>query len=174
MTRSSLITFLAGLATLPLAAAALAGCGGGGGSASASPAHPKTASGHTATVGIANSGLGKILVNAQGRTLYLFQKDRGARSACSGACARNWPPLHATGKPATGSGADASLLGTTMRSDGTSQVSYNGHPLYLFSGDSNAGDTSGEGLNAFGGSWYALSAAGNQVVRTPSSSGGGY
>jgi predicted lipoprotein with Yx(FWY)xxD motif len=172
MTRTRAITFLASLAALPLAAVALAGCGGSGGSASASP--PKTASGGSATVGVANSGLGKILVNSQGRTLYLFQKDVGTKSSCFGACATNWPPLRSNGKATAGSGADASLLGTTMRSDGKPQVTYNGHPLYLFKGDSKAGDTSGEGINAFGGSWYALSAAGDQVSGTPSSSGGGY
>jgi predicted lipoprotein with Yx(FWY)xxD motif len=175
MTRSRSITFLLSLAALPLAAVALAGCGGSGSSsASASPASPKTTSGHSATVGVANSGLGKILVNSQGRTLYMFQKDTGTKSACSGACAQNWPPLRASGKATAGSGADASLLGTTTRSDGKPQVTYNGHPVYLFSGDSKAGDTNGEGVNAFGGSWYALSAAGNQVSGTPSSSGGGY
>jgi predicted lipoprotein with Yx(FWY)xxD motif len=174
MTRSRSITFLASLAALPLAAVALAGCGSSGSSASASPAPPKTASGGSATVGVANSGLGKILVNSQSRTLYLFQKDTGTKSTCYGACVQNWPPLRAAGKATAGSGADASLLGTTMRSDGKPQVTYNGHPLYLFSGDSKAGDTSGEGINAFGGSWYALSAAGDQVSGTPSSSGGGY
>jgi predicted lipoprotein with Yx(FWY)xxD motif len=173
MTRSRSITFLLSLGALPLAAVALAGCGGSGGSANASPAPPKTASGGSATVGVANSGLGTILVNSQGRTLYLFQKDVGTKSSCSGACARNWPPLRSTGKATAGSGADASLLGTTMRSDGKPQVTYNGHPLYLFSGDSKAGDTSGEGISAFGGSWYALSAAGNQVSGTSSNSGGG-
>ena len=169
MTRSRSITFLASLAALPLAAVALAGCGGGGGSAgAASPAPLKT------TVGVANTGLGKILVNSQGRTLYLFKKDVGTKSACYGACAQNWPPLHSSGKPTAGSGADASLLGTTMRSDGKPQVTYNGHPVYLFKNDSQAGDTTGEGINAFGGSWYALSASGNQVSATPANSGGGY
>jgi predicted lipoprotein with Yx(FWY)xxD motif len=173
MTRSRSITFLLSLAALPLAAVALAGCGNSG-SSGASAASPKTTSGRSPTVGVANSGLGKILVNSQGRTLYVFQKDTGTKSACYGACAQNGPPLRATGKPTAGSGADASLLGTAMRSDGKPQVTYNGHPLYLFSGDSKAGDTSGEGTNAFGGSWYALSAAGNQVSGTSSSSGGGY
>jgi predicted lipoprotein with Yx(FWY)xxD motif len=174
MIRPRFITFVATLAALPLAALALSGCGGGGGSANASPPAPRTSSGRPATVGVANTGLGKILVNSKGRTLYLFQKDSGTTSACEGACATNWPPLRSTGAPTVGSGADASLLGTAMRSGGKPQVTYNGHPLYLFSGDSSPGDTNGEGISAFGGSWYALSPTGNQVSGTPSSSGGGY
>jgi len=173
MTRRRPIAFLATLAALPLAVVALAGCGGGS-KASApptTPASPTTANGAPATVGVANVGLGKILVNSHGRTLYLFQKDSGTTSACSGACAVNWPPLRANGKPTLGSGADSSLVGTTMRSDGKPQVTYNGHPLYLFSGDAKAGDTNGEGVNAFGGLWYAVSPAGNQVVAAAPSTG---
>jgi predicted lipoprotein with Yx(FWY)xxD motif len=170
MTRSTSLTSLAGLAALPLVALAFAGCGGGGQSASAAP--PTTDNGRPATIGIANGDLGKILVNAQGRTLYLFQKDSGQQSACTGACAVNWPPLRANGKPTEGSGASAALVGTISRSDGKPQITYNGHPLYLFAGDQKAGDTKGEGLNAFGGSWFALDSAGNQVSGGGSSSGG--
>ena len=165
-------TFPAGGALLLLAALAVAGCGGGGNS-NASSGAPKTASGAAATVGVSNEGLGNILVNSKGRTLYLFTRDSGTMSECSGACAVNWPPLRATGKPTIGSGADASLISTTSRSGGGKQVTYNGHPLYLFKGDSGAGDTNGQGLNAFGGSWYALSPAGDQVSGASSSSGGG-
>jgi predicted lipoprotein with Yx(FWY)xxD motif len=109
MIRPRFITFVATLAALPLAALALSGCGGGGGSANASPPAPRTSSGRPATVGVANTGLGKILVNSKGRTLYLFQKDSGTTSACEGACATNWPPLRSTGAPTVGSGADASF-----------------------------------------------------------------
>ena len=111
MTRSRSITFLTSLAAIPLAALALAACGGS--NSSASP--PTTANGGAATLGVANTGLGDVLVNSQGRTLYLFQKDSGTQSTCSGACASNWPPLRANGKPTEGSGADASMVGTTMR-----------------------------------------------------------
>ena len=165
-------TFPAGGALLLLAALAVAGCGGGG-SSNASSGPPKTASGAAATVGVSNEGLGNILVNSKGRTLYLFTRDSGTMSECSGACAVNWPPLKATGKPTIGTGANASLTSTTSRPGGTKQVTYNGHPLYLFKGDSNPGDTNGQGLNAFGGNWYALSAAGNKITKQPSSSGGG-
>jgi predicted lipoprotein with Yx(FWY)xxD motif len=170
MTRSRTLSVLAAGAALTLVAVAVAGCGGSG-----SAAAPTTANGRSATIGISNTGLGKVLVNSQGRTLYLFQKDVGTKSECFGACAQNWPPLRAKGKPTLGNGANPSLVSTTMRSDGKPQVTYNGHPLYLFSGDSRPGDTNGEGVNAFGGSWYALSSAGNQVVaQTPNSGGGGY
>jgi predicted lipoprotein with Yx(FWY)xxD motif len=151
---------------------ALAGCGGSGSKASTTPTPPRTASGAPATVGVANVSLGKILVNSKGRTLYLFKQDSGTTSTCTGACAANWPPLRATGTPKLGSGAKASLVATATRSDGKTQVTYNGHPLYLFSGDTKAGDTNGEAVNAFGALWYAVSPAGNQVVS--SSSGGGY
>jgi predicted lipoprotein with Yx(FWY)xxD motif len=170
VTRSNSITFVASLAALPLAAVALAGCGGSKASASA---RPMTADGRPATLGVANNGLGKILVNSQGRTLYLFQKDTGTNSTCTGACAQNWPPLRATGKPTVGSGASASLIGTSMRSDGMPQVTYNSHPLYLFIGDSKAGDTKGESVTAFGGSWFAVSPAGSEVAGS-TSGGGGY
>jgi ketosteroid isomerase-like protein len=80
--------------------------------------------------------------------------------------------LHDAPKPTVGSGANASMIGTTARSDGKPQVTYNGHPLYLYAGDQKAGDTNGQGVTAFGAAWYALSAAGNQVSGQPSSSGG--
>jgi predicted lipoprotein with Yx(FWY)xxD motif len=171
MTRSKPITFLAGAALIPLTALA-AGCGGGGNSTAATTP-PKTASGQVATVGVASNSLGKILVDSQGRTLYLFKKDTGTKSNCSGACAAAWPPLHASGKPTVGSGASASMVGTAKRSDGTTQVTYNGHPLYTFVMDKKAGDTNGQGVTAFGASWFALSSAGNQVTVQPSSSTGG-
>ena len=173
MTRRQPIAILATLEASPLTVISLAGCGGSS-KASGTPASPTTASGGPATVGVANVGLGKILVNSRGRTIYLFKKDTSTTSTCLGACAVNWPPLRASGKPTLGSGANASLASTATRSDGKTQVIYNGHPLYLFSGDQKAGDTNGEGLNAFGGIWYAVSPAGNQVTGSSSGSGGGY
>jgi predicted lipoprotein with Yx(FWY)xxD motif len=171
MTRSRSITFLATAAVVLLSAVAVAGCGGGGASAQAAP---KTASRQPATVGVANnSKLGKILVDSQGRTLYLFQKDSGTTSSCTGPCAVQWPPLRVNGQPTVGSGVNASMVGTTTRTDGNPQVTYNGHPLYRYAGDSNPGDTNGQGLTAFGGGWFALSPAGNQVSGQGSNSGGG-
>jgi predicted lipoprotein with Yx(FWY)xxD motif len=167
MTR--MISFLAGAAALLLIALAAA-CGG-----SSDTATPTTSSVSSATIGVANEGdLGKILVDSQGRTLYLFQKDTGSTSECTGACAVDWPPLRVNGKPTEGSGAAASLVGTTIRPDGKPQVTYNDHPLYLFKGDKEPGDTNGEGLNAYGGGWYALTSAGDQVAPPANSGGGGY
>ena len=180
MSRSRPITLLAGAALMPLTGLALAACGGGGSAtaaankpATAATPAPRSAAPHAPTVRVAKTRLGKVLVDSRGRTLYLFTKDSGTKSTCSGACATAWPPLRATGKPTIGSGADASLVSTTSRPGGTKQVTYNGHPLYLFKSDSGPGDTNGQGLSAFGGSWYALTPAGDQVSGTSSSSGGG-
>jgi predicted lipoprotein with Yx(FWY)xxD motif len=175
MTRTRSITFLASSTVPVLAALAIAGCGSSGDSnTSRSSAPPKTANGQSATIGVANENLGNILVDSQGRTLYLFRSDSGTKSACTGACAIDWPPLRATGKPTVDGGATASIVATSARSDGKSQVTYNGHPLYLFSGDQKPGDTNGEGVNAFGGLWYALSSAGDQIVGSAPNSGIGY
>ncbi len=165
------ITFLAGATALVLAALAVAGCGSSGGNAN-SPVPPRTANGQSATVGVANENVGKILVDSQGRTLYLFERDSGTKSTCNGACAIEWPPLQAV-KPTVGNGANASIVATSARSDGKAQVTYNGHPLYLFSADQKAGDTNGQGVNAFGGLWYVLSSSGNEIT-TSSGSGGGF
>jgi predicted lipoprotein with Yx(FWY)xxD motif len=125
-----------------------------------------------ATVGVANnSNLGKILVDSQGRTLYLFQREMGKTSACTGACAAAWPPVRAAGTPVVGTGLSASKVGTTARTDGKPQVTYNGHPLYLYSADMKAGDANGQGVTAFGGGWFALSAAGSMVSGAGSTSG---
>jgi predicted lipoprotein with Yx(FWY)xxD motif len=170
MTRRRPITFLAGAAVIPLVALAVAACGGGG-AATASP--PKTSSGTSATVGAAKSSLGSILVDSTGRTLYLFKADVGAKSACTGACAKAWPPLLATGTPSAGTGLTASKIGTITRSGGQQQVTYNGHPLYMFSGDQKPGQTNGQGVTAFGAAWFALTPSGNQASAPASSSGGG-
>ena len=169
MTRTRPITFLLSAAAVPLAALAVAACGGGG---AATAAAPKTSSGISATVGVSNSRLGKILVNSQGRTLYLFRADVGTKSACTGACATAWPPLLATGNPTGGSGLTASKLGTTTRSDGSHQITYNGRPLYLFVKDKKPGDVTGQGVTAFGAAWFALTPSGNQAS-SPVSTGGG-
>jgi len=109
--------------------------------------------------------LGTILVNAQGRSLYLFLKDKNGKSACSGACAKAWPPLMTTGKPRAAGGANAKLLGTTKRSNGT-QVTYNGHPLYTFFQDTKAGQTKGQGSNFFGALWYVMGTNGKQITKS--------
>jgi len=129
-----------------------------------------------ATVAVAKTTLGSVLVDARGRTLYLFEKDKGGRSACAGACAAAWPPLTTSGKPRAGAGAKASLLGTTKRADGRLQVTYNHHPLYRVVSDTRKGQTSGQNVDAFGAEWYVLSPAGSKIDKAaaPSSGGGGY
>jgi predicted lipoprotein with Yx(FWY)xxD motif len=166
MTSSRWTTLLAGAAAV-LVIALLAGCGG-----SDTPAAPKTTSGHAATLGLAKTDLGKILVDSKARTLYLFKGDSGAMSACTGECATDWPPLRAASTPTAAGGAKSSLLATTKRPDGAPQVTYHGHPVYLYEGDKKPGDTNGQDVTAFGAAWYALSAAGSQVEKESDSGGG--
>ena len=142
--------------------AVLVAAGAVAGLASVAASKPSAA----ATVKIRSTKLGKILVDAKGRTLYLFEKDKHGKSACSGACAANWPPLLTTGKPKAGTGARASKLGTTKRSDGKTQVTYGGHPVYRFILDKNKpGSTKGEGVDAFGAEWYVLGANGRKIEK---------
>jgi predicted lipoprotein with Yx(FWY)xxD motif len=145
------------LAVLVLAAAALASLTSIASSATSKPATVKTGT----------SSLGRIVVDGKSHTLYLFQKDKHGKSACSGACAQNWPPLLTNGAPKAGPGAKSSLLGTTKRSDGTTQVTYNKHPLYTFVADNDKrGSTKGEGIDAFGAKWYVVAAKGTAKTGT--------
>jgi predicted lipoprotein with Yx(FWY)xxD motif len=123
------------------------------------------------TVDAASSSLGKILVDSHDRTLYLWQADTGPKSTCSGACAEAWPPFLTAGTPTAGNGTKASLLGTSKRSGGKEQVTYNQHPLYLFAGDTAPGQTNGQGSTGFGALWYVLSPAGHQITGSGSASG---
>jgi predicted lipoprotein with Yx(FWY)xxD motif len=127
-----------------------------------------------ALVKVGPSNLGRVLVDAHGKTLYLWAHDKTAKSTCYGDCAAYWPPLITRGKPVAGAGANARLLGTTRRSDGRIQVTYAGHPLYYFVKDTKAGQTTGEGLTGFGGRWDPVSATGTAVRKRSDSSGGGY
>jgi predicted lipoprotein with Yx(FWY)xxD motif len=124
-------------------------------------------------VAVANSGLGQILVDGRGRTLYLFAKDKGGKSACTGSCASFWPPLITSGKPLATAGANASLLGTIKRADGRLQGTYNHHPLYTLVKDTSKGQTNGEEIDAFGAEWYAVSAAGAKVEKNDATASGG-
>jgi len=111
-----------------------------------------------------SSRLGQILVDSSGRTLYLFVADKGTASVCnSAACVQYWPPLLTTGAPVAGAGVNAALLGTTTRTDGKTQVTYAGHPLYYFITDKKPGDVTGQGIDGFGGPWYVVSPAGMQI-----------
>jgi predicted lipoprotein with Yx(FWY)xxD motif len=119
-----------------------------------------------ATISLRKTKLGPVLVSSKGHTLYLFAKDRNGRSACSGSCATVWPPLLSR-TPTAGAGVKSSLLGTTKRSNGSLQVTYNRHPLYTYALDKQAGQTNGEGSSAFGAKWYAVSAGGTAVIKAP-------
>jgi predicted lipoprotein with Yx(FWY)xxD motif len=125
----------------------------------------QTTAGTAASVSLGKTKLGRVLVASTGHTLYLFKKDKNGKSVCSGSCAKFWPPLLSRGKASVGRGLKASMLGTTRRSDGSRQLTYNKHPLYTFTLDKRGGQTNGEGRLEFGARWYAVSAAGNAVVR---------
>ena len=116
-------------------------------------------------VGVGKSPLGRILVDSKGITLYDFPPDKGTTSVCYGACAALWPPLTTKGKPVAGPGVRAALLGTTKRKDGKLEVTYNGHPLYYFVSDRKPGQTTGQGLNQFGGPWWVISPEGKEIHR---------
>ena len=181
------------------AAAALTACGSSGTSSTSTSSAPATSAPATsapatsastataaptvpATVSTTTGPLGPYLTGGNGRTLYLFGRDTGTTSTCAGTCAVNWPPLLTKGAPKTAGQAQPAKLGTTARSGGTTQVTYAGHPLYLFIGDTGPGQTKGQGVNAFGGLWYIVSPAGSAIQGAPApssasasaSSGGGY
>jgi predicted lipoprotein with Yx(FWY)xxD motif len=109
--------------------------------------------------------LGQILVDEEGKTLYLFVADKGTASTCYTSCATIWPPVLTTGAPQAESGAKASLLGTTTRTDGKVEVTYAGHPLYYFIQDKKAGDTTGQGVNGFGALWWVVSPSGAAITK---------
>jgi predicted lipoprotein with Yx(FWY)xxD motif len=156
-------------ALAPIAAAAvIAGCGGngsGGGYAKAAPATPAGTAPTAPTVALAPSKFGSILVDGKGRTLYDFVADKTTASTCYGACASLWPPLTVSGAPKAGPQIRVSLLGTTKRTDGTTEVTYKGRPLYYYAGDTKPGDTTGQDINQFGALWYVLTRDGAEVTR---------
>ena len=167
-----------GLAALATAAAlALAACGssstsstsgagaasGYGGGAASAPGQSTGAS----VVSTKTSSLGTFLVDGQGRTLYLWDADHGPKSTCSAACAQAWPPLTTTGTPKASGAVKASLLGTAMRADGSREVTYAGHPLYTYAGDTQPGQTTGEGSASFGAPWWTVTTAGQALHAQP-------
>jgi predicted lipoprotein with Yx(FWY)xxD motif len=123
-----------------------------------------SASGGSGTVvKVGSTNLGRVLVDAHGKTLYLWAHDKGHKSTCYGECAEYWPPLIAHGRPSAAAGVNANLLATSRRNDGRLQITYAGHPLYYFVKDTKAGQTTGEGLTGFGGRWDPVSSAGKAV-----------
>ncbi len=167
--KRTITVFIAAAALLAIALI-VAGCGGSTsgtsyssapyGSAVAASAPTRIAA---ASLGVASTPLGRVVVDSKGRTLYLFEKDRNRRSACYGQCATFWPPLLTHGKPVARAGARQILLGTTRRANGSQQVTYAGHPLYRFVQDRKPGQTKGEGSREFGAGWDVLSPTGKKI-----------
>ena len=158
---------LLGLVALMVGGLSVAACG-----ATKQAANRHTPPRRATTIGVADNGsLGRILVDAQGRTLYLFKADSGGLSACEGACATAWPPVLAHGQLSVAGGLNQSLVTTIQRPGGTHQITYHGHPLYRFVDDQKPGDVNGQGVTAFGAPWYAVTPAGSQVSASASGSG---
>ena len=157
-------------------AATLAACGGGSSTTSAPPATTQSTAAPTpteaatgapagpATIDLATTPLGQVLTDGAGRTVYMFVPDTAGTSTCYDQCATAWPPVLTTGAPTAGTGVTASLLGTTERTDGTVQVTYDKRPLYLFAKDSAAGDVNGQGVKQI---WYVVGAAGDLIKTAP-------
>ena len=164
--------------TLVIAAAALAGATLAAAALGATSSASTTHASKGVVVALGRTSLGSVLVNARGRTLYVFEKDKHGRSACYGACATYWPPLLTTAKPRAGKGLRAALLGISKRTDGKQQVTYAGHPLYTFFEDEAPGEANGNGTDFFGGTWWALDESGSPVEGSgegeEASEGGGY
>jgi predicted lipoprotein with Yx(FWY)xxD motif len=192
---------IAGVGGALSAAVVVAACSSGATSSSAAApaASPAGASSSSASasggtvITTAKSSAGTVLATSSGRAVYLWVKDTGDMSNCNGACAGAWPPVTTTGTATASGGATASEIGTITRSDGTKQVTYDGHPLYYFSGDSGPGTASGQGSDGFGAKWWLVAPSGSDVTASvtsftaasgpgaapaatskPSSSGGGY
>ena len=158
------------IATSGVAGAALlaTACGGSGGygatNAAPTTKAPAAATAAATTLDVASSKLGQILADSKGRSVYLFEADKTSTSTCTSAgCVAEWPPLLAAGSPQAGAGVTASKLATTTRADGHDQVTYSGHPLYYFAGDSQPGSTAGQGLNDNGGKWSLVHTDGTAV-----------
>ena len=161
-----LATGVGGAAAVAVLAAACSS--GGGSSAPASPAAGGSGSGATVITTASTSG-GAVLTDGSGRAVYLWVKDTGDASACSGACASAWPPVAATGSVTAAGRASTSDLGTITRSDGTKQVTYDRHPLYYYAGDSAAGMANGQGSDSFGAKWWLVAPSGSDVTASVSS-----
>lgn len=138
--------------------------GSGGAYSYSAPANGEAEASGAAYVALGSvPKLGQVLVNSKGFVLYDFHKDKGTTSACYGECAAVWPPLLSKGAPQPSNGASASKLGTTKRKDGTTQVTYAGHPLYTYVADKKPGEANGNDFSSFGAQWYALKGSGDEA-----------
>jgi predicted lipoprotein with Yx(FWY)xxD motif len=178
------VKLAAPLAVALLAAAACSSGSSSSGSTSPSAAAPASSAASSTVITTKTSSGGSFLTNSAGRAVYLFLADSTGKSACDGACAAAWPPVIATGQPTAAGSAQASDLGTITRSDGTKQVTYDGHPLYYFEGDTGPGTDKGQGVDGFGAKWWLVAPTGSSITTAvtvggsgasspPSSSGGG-
>src|SRR3954451_24343385 len=122
-----------------------------------------TSSTPRAVLALHKGKLGRFVVDAHGRTLYLFEKDKHGRSSCYGTCAKVWSPYLTKGRPSARAGLASEKIGTTKRRDGTTQVTYAGHPLYRYDDDHRAGQTKGEGSKEFGAEWYVVAPSGEKI-----------
>jgi predicted lipoprotein with Yx(FWY)xxD motif len=160
------------VAAVVVAACSSAASTGTGAAAPAAPASPAGASSPSSgasssggtVITTAKSSAGTFLTSSSGRAVYLWAKDTGTMSNCNGACAGAWPPVTTTGTATASGSAKASDIGTITRSDGTKQVTYDGHPLYYFSGDSGPGTASGQGSDGFGAKWWLVAPTGSDVT----------
>jgi predicted lipoprotein with Yx(FWY)xxD motif len=157
------------LATTAAGALAAAACGGGGSTNATTTTPPASAVAAALTpaveVSTAHTSIGTVLVAGPKRlTVYRFEGDHGPSSTCSGACASVWPPVTTSGRPIAAGGAIGAKLSTIARSDGTQQVAYGGHPLYYFVKDTAGGQTHGQGIDGFGGRWYAVRPDGSTIT----------
>ena len=164
------IVAAAGVAAMVMGAAACSSSSPSTGAGSGPPSSASGAAGSGAALKTATINGVSVVTNAQGFTLYLFAPDTATASKCTGACAQIWPPV--TGPAAAGQGVTGTL-GTITRSDGSKQVTYNGHPLYTYAADTAAGQAKGNGINVDGGVWHEVTASG-QAAPAATSGGGGY
>jgi predicted lipoprotein with Yx(FWY)xxD motif len=155
----------AGAAAQPTTAAAAAS---GATSPAASGASSAAAGGVAASIAVKTGAMGAYLTDAQGNTLYLFAADKSTDSTCYNACATYWPPLVTNGTPQVAGQAQMAMVGTTKRTDGTTEVTYAGHPLYYFKSDTAAGDAKGQGKNLSGGLWWIVAPDGKAITTTSS------
>lgn len=154
---------LAAVLAAPLLLVSACGSGSTSSDGPGSGAGPGSTSGGPAEVQLRSGPEGSYLADADGRALYLLTADTGSTSTCTGPCATNWPPLTTTGKPKAAGEVEADDLGTTKRSDGSTQVTYYGHPLYYFAKDTGPGTTAGQGIESFGGYWWLVDSSGKAI-----------
>jgi predicted lipoprotein with Yx(FWY)xxD motif len=169
---AAMLTLIAGIAAIAAGCGSSddgTGGGGGGGYASkgggaaadtTAPSPEKTGAAVVSAASVPK--LGRLIVDSKGHTLYDFHKDKGTSSSCYGGCEALWPPLSTEGEPQAGNGAEASKLGTTRRKDGSTQVTYAGHPLYTYAEDKGPGEANGNDIDSFGAEWYALEPSGSE------------